>query len=146
MVVHDVLVPYEHCLPWHKDPSAKFGWDKKKGEKEGKEVIMAVLDSSPVAPFPPGDHPYVSRSYVPRCSPKGSLGSLELGLGLNKPGNIGPGEQRYAPLPCWTSAVAGLKPCTRTKCSCTAAGLACTSYCFCNSYNGTCCNPVTHSQ
>ena len=19
-VVHDVLVPYEHCLPWHKEP------------------------------------------------------------------------------------------------------------------------------
>lgn len=28
---------------------ANFGWNKNKGEKEGKEVIMPILDASPVA-------------------------------------------------------------------------------------------------
>ena len=36
------------------DPPAvditKFGWNKKEGEKEGEEVIMPVLDASPIAP------------------------------------------------------------------------------------------------
>ena len=36
------------------DPPAvditKFGWNKKKGEKEGEEVIMPVLDASAIAP------------------------------------------------------------------------------------------------
>ncbi|KAJ8332143.1 hypothetical protein SKAU_G00428710 [Synaphobranchus kaupii] len=91
----------------HPDPPdvdiTKFGWDKKEGEKEGEEVIMPVLDASPVAP--PALLDIIS------CSCK-----------------------------------AGLKPCTTAKSSCAAAGLACTSYCFCKGYDSTCCNPLTHSQ
>lgn len=41
---------------------------------------------------------------------------------------------------------AGLKPCTTGKCSCAAASLACTSYCFCKGSDGTCCNMFTQSQ
>ena len=44
------------------------------------------------------------------------------------------------------SCKAGLKPCTTRKYSCSAAGLACTSYCFCKGNDSTCCNPLTHSQ
>lgn len=44
------------------------------------------------------------------------------------------------------SCKAGLKPCLTAKCSCVAAGLACTSYCFCKGYDSTCCNSLTHSQ
>ncbi|KAJ8349304.1 hypothetical protein SKAU_G00244340 [Synaphobranchus kaupii] len=91
----------------HPDPPdvdiTKFGWDKKEGEKEGEEVIMPVLDASPVAP--PALLDIIS------CSCK-----------------------------------AGLKPCTTANSSCASAGLACTSYCFCKSYDSTCCNPLTHSQ
>ena len=71
---------------------------------------VRTLHGSHTYMFVCGDHPYVPRvlcsplcmepgegTYVPRCSPKGSLG---LGLGLNKPRNIGPGEHRYNPGVC----------------------------------------------
>ena len=41
---------------------------------------------------------------------------------------------------------AGLKPCTSAKCSCAAAGLACTSYCSCKGNDGICCNILTQQQ
>ena len=81
----------------------EFGWSKKGGEKEGEEVIMPILDASPVAP--PALLDMIS------CNCK-----------------------------------AGLKPCLTARCSCVAAGLACTNYCFCKGYDSVCCNPLTHSQ
>ena len=44
------------------------------------------------------------------------------------------------------SCKAGLKPCTTAKCSCIAARLACTSYCFCKGTDSKCCNLHTRSQ
>ena len=81
----------------------EFGWSKKGGEKEGAEVIMPILDASPVAP--PALLDMIS------CNCK-----------------------------------AGLKPCLTAKCSCLAAGLACTNYCFCKGSDITCCNSLTLSQ
>ena len=89
------------------DPPAvditEFGWSKKEGEKEGAEVIMPILDASPVAP--PALLDMIS------CNCK-----------------------------------AGLKPCLTAKCSCVAAGLACTNYCFCKAYISRCCHSLTTSQ
>lgn len=44
------------------------------------------------------------------------------------------------------SCKAGLKPFLTAKCSCIAAGLACTSYCFWKGSDSACCNTFTHLQ
>ncbi len=44
------------------------------------------------------------------------------------------------------SCKAGLKPCTSAKCSCAAADLVCTSYCFCKGHDRICCNLLMQSQ
>ena len=38
------------------------------------------------------------------------------------------------------------QPCASPKCSCKAAGLACTTYCFCQGCEGTCLSPNTQAQ